>query len=77
MWGGGLAMLDPALPGAAPARAYLVGAEQFADIAAQEMYRSPGTARIRAPRCGPAGRSSGPAGTRRCCTAATSRAARC
>ncbi|GAA1076829.1 histone deacetylase [Nocardiopsis composta] len=42
MWGGGLAMLDPALPGAAPARAYLVGAEQFADIAAQEMYRSPG-----------------------------------
>jgi hypothetical protein len=43
MWGGGLAMLDPALPGTAPARAYLVTAEQFSDIAAQEMYRSPGT----------------------------------
>ncbi|WP_017555825.1 hypothetical protein [Nocardiopsis baichengensis] len=42
MWGGGLAMLDPDLPGAAPARAYLVGAGQFSDIAAQEMYRSPG-----------------------------------
>ncbi|MDA0563479.1 histone deacetylase [Streptomonospora sp. S1-112] len=42
MWGGGLAMLDPGLPGAAPARAYLVTAGQFADIAAQEMYRDPG-----------------------------------
>ncbi|GAB3488752.1 histone deacetylase [Nocardiopsis coralliicola] len=42
MWGGGLAMLDAALPGAAPARAYLVTAGQFSDIAAQEMYRAPG-----------------------------------
>ncbi|MBV2366289.1 histone deacetylase [Streptomonospora sp. NEAU-YY374] len=41
MWGGGLAMLDPDLPGAAPARAYLVTPGQFADIAAQEMYRDP------------------------------------
>ncbi|GAA3760695.1 histone deacetylase [Salinactinospora qingdaonensis] len=40
MWSGGLAMYDPALPGATPARAYLVTAEQFHDIAAQEMYRS-------------------------------------
>jgi hypothetical protein len=42
MWGGGLALYDPDLPGAAPARAYLVTAGQFADIAAQEMYRDPG-----------------------------------
>jgi len=43
MWGGGLALYDPAEPGRAAARAYLVTAEQFADVAAQEMYRSPGT----------------------------------
>lgn len=42
MWGGGLALYDPEEPGAAAARAYLVTAGQFADIAAQEMYRSPG-----------------------------------
>lgn len=42
MWGGGLALYDPAEPGRAAARAYLVTAGQFADIAAQEMYRSPG-----------------------------------
>ncbi|MFC4564881.1 histone deacetylase [Nocardiopsis mangrovi] len=41
MWGGGLALYDPGLPGAAPARAYLVTAGQFADIAAQEMYQAP------------------------------------
>ncbi|GAB3451220.1 hypothetical protein GCM10027570_27570 [Streptomonospora sediminis] len=41
MWGGGLALYDPDLPGAAPARAYLVTAGQFSDIAAQEMYRGP------------------------------------
>lgn len=41
MWGGGLAIHDPDLPGAAPARAYLVTAGQFGDIAAQEMYRAP------------------------------------
>ncbi|MUL40679.1 histone deacetylase [Streptomonospora sp. PA3] len=45
MWGGGLALYDPDLPGAAPACAYLVTAEQFADIAAQEMYRAPAAAR--------------------------------
>ncbi|MFC7330913.1 histone deacetylase [Marinactinospora rubrisoli] len=43
MWGGGLAGYDPGLPGAAPACAHLVTAGQFADIAAQEMYRPPGT----------------------------------
>ncbi|MFC3997468.1 histone deacetylase [Nocardiopsis sediminis] len=42
MWGGGLALYDPALPGATPACAYLVTAEQFTDIAAQEMYKAPG-----------------------------------
>lgn len=42
MWGGGLALYDPAEAGRAAARAYLVTAEQFADVAAQEMYRSPG-----------------------------------
>ncbi|RNL87050.1 histone deacetylase [Halostreptopolyspora alba] len=42
MWGGGLAIHDPGLPGAAPARAYLVTAGQFGDIAAQEMYREAG-----------------------------------
>ncbi|CAM4175471.1 hypothetical protein GCM10009799_24050 [Nocardiopsis rhodophaea] len=44
MWGGGLALLDPSLPGAAPARAYLLTGEQFSDVAAQEMYRAPGDA---------------------------------
>jgi len=39
--GGGRAFLDPTLPGRAPARAYLITAEQFADIVAQEMYRPP------------------------------------
>lgn len=43
MWGGGLALYDPELDGAAAARAYLVTAAQFSDIAAQEMYRAPGT----------------------------------
>jgi hypothetical protein len=53
MWGGGLALYDPddrggveggdGDDGRAAARAYLVTSGQFADIAAQEMYRSPGT----------------------------------
>ncbi|HJQ48126.1 MAG TPA: histone deacetylase [Amycolatopsis sp.] len=43
VWGGGRAFYDPALPGTAPARAYLITAGQFADVAAQEMYRDPGT----------------------------------
>jgi hypothetical protein len=41
-WGGGRAFFDPDLPGTAPARAYLITPGQFADIAAQEMYRDPG-----------------------------------
>ncbi len=40
-WGGGVAFYDHAAPGFAAARGYLVTAEQFADIAAQEMYRAP------------------------------------
>ncbi len=41
MWGGGLAIHDADLPGATPARAHLVTAGQFGDIATQEMYREP------------------------------------
>ncbi|MDG4830896.1 histone deacetylase [Solwaraspora sp. WMMD1047] len=41
-WTGGMAFYDPLLPGEAAARGYLVTAAQFADIAAQEMYRQPG-----------------------------------
>jgi hypothetical protein len=40
-WGGGVAFYDHATPGFTAARAYLVTAGQFADIAAQEMYRVP------------------------------------
>ncbi|MEU7614088.1 histone deacetylase [Micromonospora sp. NPDC049204] len=43
-WTGGMAFYDPHLPGEAAARAYLVTEEQFADIAAQEMYRPAGAA---------------------------------
>lgn len=42
VWTGGMAFYDPDLPGWAAARAYLISAGQFADIAAQEMYRAPG-----------------------------------
>ncbi|WP_236594254.1 histone deacetylase [Saccharothrix sp. 6-C] len=42
VWLGGRAFYDPALPGVAAARGYLVTAAQFADVAAQEMYREPG-----------------------------------
>ncbi|WP_063832400.1 hypothetical protein [Streptomyces novaecaesareae] len=46
-WGGGSAFYDPACEpsalGEVPCRAYLLTAGQFADIAAQEMHRSPGT----------------------------------
>ncbi|MGH4006962.1 MAG: histone deacetylase [Pseudonocardiaceae bacterium] len=38
VWGGGRAFFDPELAGTSAARAYLVTAGQFADIAAQEMY---------------------------------------
>jgi hypothetical protein len=41
-WTGGMALYDPELPDEAAARAYLISAGQFADIAAQEMYRDPG-----------------------------------
>jgi hypothetical protein len=40
-WTGGMAFYDPQLDGEAAARAYLVTTSQFADIAAQEMYRPP------------------------------------
>ena len=41
-WGGGAAIYDDDAPGGpTAARAYLVTAAQFADIAAQEMYRIP------------------------------------
>ncbi len=43
VWGGGRAFYDPRGAGRAPARAHLVSAGQFADIAAQEMYKEPGT----------------------------------
>lgn len=39
--GGGVAFYDHETPGPAAARAYLVTAQQFADIAAQEMSRVP------------------------------------
>jgi hypothetical protein len=42
VWGGGRAFYDPELVGTAAARAYLITAGQFADIATQEMYRVPG-----------------------------------
>lgn len=41
-WGGGRAFYDSELAGPAVARAYLITSGQFADIAAQEMYRTPG-----------------------------------
>ncbi|WP_307849047.1 histone deacetylase [Micromonospora sp. U56] len=41
-WTGGMAFYDPELPGTAATRGYLLTAGQFADIAAQEMYRPPG-----------------------------------
>ena len=40
-WGGGVAYYDHLTPGRTAARAYLVTAGQFADIAAQEMHREP------------------------------------
>lgn len=41
VWGGGVAYYDHDSPGPTPARAYLITAEQFVDIAAQEMHRAP------------------------------------
>jgi hypothetical protein len=42
VWSGGRAFYDPDAPGRVRGRAHLVTAGQFADIAAQEMYRPPG-----------------------------------
>ncbi|QTD99477.1 histone deacetylase [Streptomyces cyanogenus] len=42
VWGGGRAFYDPEVSGRVLARAHLVTTGQFADIAAQEMYRAPG-----------------------------------
>jgi hypothetical protein len=40
-WGGGVAFYDHDEPGWTAARAYLLSAEQLADVTAQEMYREP------------------------------------
>lgn len=42
-WGGGMAFYDPDAAGTVYARAYRITAEQFSDLAAQEMRRAPGT----------------------------------
>ncbi|MGW2791893.1 histone deacetylase [Streptomyces sp. NPDC001251] len=42
VWRGGRAFYDPCADGHMYARAHLVTVSQFADIAAQEMYREPG-----------------------------------
>lgn len=42
VWTGGRAFFDPDGGGELPARAHLLTAAQFSDIAAQEMYREPG-----------------------------------
>ncbi|SCF63728.1 hypothetical protein GA0115259_100442 [Streptomyces sp. MnatMP-M17] len=42
VWAGGRAFYDPGASGRVFARAHLVSAEQFSDIAAQKMYRQPG-----------------------------------
>ncbi|PUB32425.1 hypothetical protein C8K30_101951 [Promicromonospora sp. AC04] len=41
VWGGGIAFYDHDATGPTPARAYLITAAQLADLAAQEMHRSP------------------------------------
>jgi hypothetical protein len=43
VWTGGMAFYDPTAAGTVPGRAYLVTAQQFADVAAQEMHREAGT----------------------------------
>ncbi len=42
VWGGGMAFLDRSAPGRVACRAYLISAEQFADVTAQEMRRPSG-----------------------------------
>ena len=41
-WRAGMAFYDPEAPGEVAARAYLITAEQFVDVLAQETRRSPG-----------------------------------
>jgi hypothetical protein len=48
-WGAGMAFYDPEAPGEVAARAYLITAEQFVDVLAQETLRSPGMALDLAP----------------------------
>ncbi|WP_051162613.1 hypothetical protein [Nocardia brevicatena] len=43
VWTGGRAFYDPDVPATTWVRAYLLTLAQFSDIAAQEMYRHPGT----------------------------------
>ncbi|HIW61984.1 MAG TPA: hypothetical protein H9881_05970 [Candidatus Stackebrandtia excrementipullorum] len=45
-WGGGIAFLDPAVPGRVAARAWLITLEQFADVCAQEMRAEIGTVQV-------------------------------
>ena len=42
VWGGGLAVYDGEAAGEVAARAYLISAEQFVDVLAQETRREPG-----------------------------------
>jgi hypothetical protein len=42
VWGGGMAVYDPRAEGEVAGRAYLITAEQFVDILAQEMRLEPG-----------------------------------
>jgi len=42
VWGGGMAFFDRSALGRIACRAYLISAEQFADVTAQEMRRPPG-----------------------------------
>lgn len=44
VWGGGSAFYNPAADGSLAGRAYLLTVDQFADVAAQEMWREPGGA---------------------------------
>jgi len=42
VWGGGVAIYDPSASGEVAARAYLITAEQFVDVVAQEVRLGPG-----------------------------------
>ena len=48
-WQAGMAFYDPEAPGEVAGRAYLITAEQFVDVLAQETLRSPGMALDLAP----------------------------